>query len=116
MGGCLLRSPRWTRRSCPRAYSRPGAARGAAEDYRAGPQDVAQDEEDADQLIDVPTLALWGADFPAVGRLFDVLEIWRGMAHDVRGVALPDCWHLPHEERPADVNRAMLDFLAPWHG
>ena len=95
-----------------RAYAQPGAVRGACDDYRAGPVDVAQDEHDAEQLIDCPSLALWGRDFEAVGQLFDVLEIWRGMAHDVRGVAVPDCFHLPHEEHPDVVNRELLRFLA----
>jgi haloacetate dehalogenase len=38
-----------------KAYSQPGALRGAFNDYRAGPEDVAQDDADADQLIDVPS-------------------------------------------------------------
>jgi haloacetate dehalogenase len=44
------------------AYSKPGALRGAFSDYRAGEEDVAQDEEDRDRLIQYPTLALWGED------------------------------------------------------
>ncbi len=81
-----------------RAYSQPGAVRGASDDYRAGSVDVAQDEQDADELIGCPTLALWGADFDAVGQQFDVPDVWRGMAHTVRGVSIPRCGHLPHEE------------------
>jgi hypothetical protein len=34
-----------------RAYSQPGATRGASDDYRAASVDVAQDEHDADELI-----------------------------------------------------------------
>jgi haloacetate dehalogenase len=67
-----------------RAYAQPGAVQGACNDYRAGPEDVAQDQADADRLIDVPTLALWGEEFSAVGQAFDVLGIWREMARDVR--------------------------------
>ena len=33
-----------------RAYSQPGAVRGASDDYRAGSVDAAQDEQDADEL------------------------------------------------------------------
>jgi pimeloyl-ACP methyl ester carboxylesterase len=99
-----------------RAYSQPGAVRGACNDYRAAAQDVAQDERDADQLIDCPTLALWGEDFDAVGQFFDVLETWRGMAHDVRGISIPQCAHLPHEERPDVVNSDLLAFLSDWKG
>src|SRR5580692_437263 len=34
-----------------RAYSQPGALRGAFNDYRAGPEDVVQDEEDEGVLM-----------------------------------------------------------------
>ena len=77
---------------------------------------MAQDDEDADQLIDCPTLALWGADFEAVGKLFDVAEVWRAMASDLRTVAVPECFHLPHEERPDVVNHELLSFLDGWKG
>ncbi len=99
-----------------RAYSQPGAMRGAFNDYRAGAEDLAQDVADADQLIDCPTLTLWGADFELVGGMFDVLEVWRGMARDVRGVAIQHCGHLPHEEQPEIVNRELLSFLDGWNG
>ena len=99
-----------------RAYAQPGAIRGSCDDYRAGSVDVAQDDEDADQLIDCPTLALWGADFEAVGKLFDVAEVWRAMASDLRTVAVPECFHLPHEERPDVVNHELLSFLDGWKG
>ncbi len=58
-----------------KAYSQPGALRGAFNDYRAGPEDVAQDTEDADQLIDCPTLVLWGENSEVVPGLFDVMQI-----------------------------------------
>jgi pimeloyl-ACP methyl ester carboxylesterase len=99
-----------------KAYSQPGALRGAFDDYRAGPEDVAQDEADADQLIDCPTLVLWGADSEVVPALFDVMQIWRGMAHNMRGVAIPQCGHLPPEEQPDAVNRELLTFLEGWAG
>jgi hypothetical protein len=41
----------------------PGSLRGAFNDYRAGREDVAQDEADKDHLIECPTLVLWGEDF-----------------------------------------------------
>lgn len=99
-----------------RAYQQPGAVRGACTDYRAGPEDVAQDREDADELIQCPVLALWGADFEAVGKAFDVLEVWKGMAHDLRGVAIPECGHLCQEERPDVVNAELMKFLSDWTG
>ncbi len=99
-----------------KAYMQPGATRGACSDYRAAPEDVAQDTADADQLIDCPTLALWGADFAAVPGIFDVCEIWKGMARDIRCVEIPQCGRLPQEERPERVNQELLAFLDGWAG
>jgi len=99
-----------------RAYSQPGALRGAFNDYRAGPIDLQQDIEDSDHLIECPVLALWGADFELVGQAFDVLDVWKTMAKDVRGVAIPQCGHLPQEEQPERVNRELRDFLQGWRG
>jgi haloacetate dehalogenase len=99
-----------------RAYRQPGAIRGAASDYRAGAADVAQDLVDADQPIDCPVLALWGADFHGNVDFFDMAQVWQDMAPDVRTVAVPECGHLCQEERPDVVNAELLDFLAPWRG
>ena len=63
-----------------RAYQRPGAVMGACNDYRAGPQDIAQDTEDQDAKLTCPVLALWGADFEWVGRAYDVAGIWADIA------------------------------------
>lgn len=97
-----------------RAYSQPGALRGAFNDYRAGPIDLQQDVEDADNLIDCRVLALWGADFELVGKAFDVLDVWKGMARNVHGVAIPECGHLPQEEQPKRVTKELRDFLVGW--
>ncbi|WP_428488038.1 alpha/beta fold hydrolase [Rhodopila sp.] len=99
-----------------RAYQKPGAVRGALNDYRAGREDVAQDKEDADTRITCPTLALWGEDFELGGRMWDVVEIWRQMTTDLRTVSIPQCGHLPHEEQPDVVNNALLAFLDSWRG
>ncbi|MGI3779835.1 MAG: alpha/beta fold hydrolase [Janthinobacterium lividum] len=98
------------------AYRQPGAVRGAAMDYRAAAEDIGQDMADADHLIACPVLALWGADYPPNARSFDLADVWRGMAHDVRAVAVPRCGHLVHEERPDVVNDELLRFLEPWKG
>jgi haloacetate dehalogenase len=99
-----------------RAYQQPGAVRGSCMDYRASAQDVAQDTEDADQLIDCPVLTMWGEDFSAVGQAYDVLEVWKGLAHNLRGVPIPQCGHLCQEERPEVVNAELLGFLDGWTG
>jgi haloacetate dehalogenase len=49
--------------------------RGALSDYRAGKEDVALDQEDADRRITCPTLALWGQDFELVGQMWDMQAI-----------------------------------------
>lgn len=97
-----------------RAYSQPGAMRGAFNDYRAGPVDLAQDIEDAHELIECPVLALWGADFELVGKAFDVLGVWQGMARRAEGVAIRNCGHLPQEEQPEQVNQELRRFLQGW--
>ncbi len=53
-----------------KSYSQPGALRGAFSDYRAGKEDVAQDEADKDTLIQCPTLALWGEEFALGGKMW----------------------------------------------
>ena len=98
------------------AYRRPGALRGAMSDYRANAEDVAQDKVDAHVKIACPTLSLWGADFHAVGQMFDMAAIWAEMASDLRTVAIPECGHLPQEEQPERVNAELLAFLEGWTG
>jgi pimeloyl-ACP methyl ester carboxylesterase len=99
-----------------RAYRAPGAVRGAMADYRANAEDVAQDLADADVKIACPTLALWGADYSAVGKLFDMPKVWAEMADNLRAVPIERCGHLPHEERPEAVNALLLEFLQGWKG
>ena len=48
--------------------------------------------------------------------MFDVEAIWREMATDLRAVSIPRCGHLPQEERPDEVNAALLEFLDGWTG
>jgi len=48
-----------------RAYAQRGGLRGALEDYRAGEEDVKQDQADASVKLTCPTLALWNEDFEA---------------------------------------------------
>ncbi|QKC98334.1 alpha/beta fold hydrolase [Mesorhizobium sp. NZP2298] len=99
-----------------RAYSAPGGLRGALSDYRAAAIDWDQDQQDADQLIACPTLVLWGADFEWVGKMVDMNQVWNAMALNMRGVAIPQCGHLPHEEQPEIVNRELIEFLSGWTG
>lgn len=99
-----------------RAYRQPGGIRGAAMDYRAAGEDLTQDMADAAQLITCPVLALWGEDFELNSRFFNLLDVWRRMAEDVRGRGIPQCGHLCQEERPDVVNEELLSFLKGWAG
>lgn len=98
------------------AYKAPGAVRGAMADYRANAEDVEQDMADADVKIACPTLSLWGADFYAVGKMFDMEKVWAEMAVNLRTCAIPQCGHMPPEERPEVVNMLLLEFLSGWSG
>ncbi len=57
-----------------------------------------------------PALVLWGGE-GFVGRAYDVLEVWRGYAADVRGQALAG-GHFLAEESPEPTLAALRDFLA----
>jgi haloacetate dehalogenase len=99
-----------------KAYSAPGAVRGAMSDYRASGEDIAHDLEDADRKIRCPVLSIWGEDFGAVGRLFDMKAIWSEMAENLSAAPIRNCGHLPQEEQPEVVNKLLLDFLSGWNG
>jgi haloacetate dehalogenase len=94
-------------------YRRPGSLRGAFEDYRAGEVDVEQDKADHSELLQMPTLVLWGEDFAAGGKLWDFREVWREYATHLQFAPIPKCGHLPHEEQPGMVTEQLLRFLAP---
>jgi haloacetate dehalogenase len=84
------------------------------EDYRAGATiDFRLDEADrGKRRIECPLLALWGA-HGALGKWYDVLDVWRTWAVDVRGRSLP-CGHYLAEEAPDLVYREMgLFFCEP---
>ena len=82
------------------------------EDYRAGATiDHELDEEDrrTGRRIACPVLALW-AGRDELGRWFDVLEVWRRWADDVRGRAI-DCGHFLAEEAPHEVYAELRSFF-----
>jgi len=99
-----------------RAYQAPGAVRGAMADYRANAEDVAQDIADAEAKIACPVMSLWGADFYAVGKMFDMPKVWGEIASNLVTHAIPQCGHLPQEEQPEVVTRLLVDFLENWNG
>jgi haloacetate dehalogenase len=57
-----------------------------------------------------PALVLWGERGNLAGQ--PVLDIWRAVAADVRGAAIPDCGHYLAEERPEMVLAHLRSFIA----
>jgi haloacetate dehalogenase len=96
-----------------RCFSDAEAIRASCEDYRAAASiDLDHDEVDAraGHRITCPLLVLWG-DRGFVGSNYDVLEVWRQYADDVRGQGL-DCGHFVLEEAPEQTVDELRNFLA----
>ena len=88
------------------------------EDYRAGATiDFQLDEADRGRLrIECPVLVLWSSE-GELERWYDVLDVWRAWAVDVRGRGLP-CGHYLPEEAPELVYRELDLFFSnrTWDG
>ena len=95
-----------------RSVHDPETIHAMCEDYRAGATiDYELDEADRGRRkIACPLLALW-AGRDELGRWFDVLEVWRRWADDVRGRAI-DCGHFLAEEAPHEVYAELRAFFA----
>ena len=96
-----------------RCIALPGSARGICEDYRASASiDLEHDQADLDanRMLDMPVLVLWGAE-GVVHRCSEPLVEWRKVARQVQGEALP-CGHYVAEEAP----QALLDRVLPFFG
>ena len=96
-----------------RCFSDPDTIHAMCEDYRAGAGidmrlDVA--DQDAQRRIPCPVQALWGRQ-GLVGKLYDVLAIWRDWANVVEGQAI-DSGHYLAEEAPDETLAALKPFLA----
>ena len=93
-----------------RCYT-PEAIHGNCEDYRAGATiDLEHAAADGDRLVECPLLVLWGKD-STVGRLYDVMDVWRRHGRDVRGHALPGR-HFIAEECPDETFAALRMFYS----
>lgn len=93
-----------------RCFRDPRCIAATCEDYRAAAGiDLEHDAADRHR-ISVPLLALWGAQ-GLVGSLYDVPELWRERALDVRAQALPGGHFLP-EEAPGATADALIAFLS----
>jgi len=95
-----------------RCLALPGSAHGLCEDYRAAAGiDLEHDRADreAGHLLQMPTLALWGAE-GVVHRCFKPLDEWRRVAREVEGEALP-CGHYIAEEAPEALLARVIPFF-----
>jgi haloacetate dehalogenase len=80
------------------------------EDYRAGASiDLQHDAADLDRKIGCPLLVLW-AERGAMGRIFDVLPIWKERGTRVSGKALPG-GHTLQEDVPEQFLAEVGAFL-----
>jgi haloacetate dehalogenase len=93
-----------------RAFKDPATIHATCEDYRAGATiDLTHSDEDRGRKVACPMFVLWG-ERGTVGRLYDVMQIWRDHASDVRGTSLPGGHFLP-EELPDETLAALRPFL-----
>jgi haloacetate dehalogenase len=94
-----------------RTFSDPATVHAMCEDYRASASiDLELDEADLDMKVQCPLLVLW-AETGTMGRLYDVLGIWRERGLDVTGKAMPG-GHSFHETHPQETLAELLPFLA----
>jgi len=95
-----------------RCIAIPGTAASICGDYRASAGiDLEHDREDreAGHRVSLPMRVLWGAE-GAVGKCFNVLDLWRQAATDVSGRSLAS-GHYIAEERPDELLEEMRAFL-----
>jgi haloacetate dehalogenase len=95
-----------------RCLRNPETIHATCEDYRAAATlDYEHDAEDreAGRRIACPVLALWSRR-GFLEEHYDVLEVWRGWAEEVRGRAL-ECGHYLPEEAPEETHAELRAFL-----
>ncbi len=93
-----------------RTSSLPENIHAMCEDYRAGASiDLKHDEADLSTKIACPLLTLWGLKGP-MGRIYDVLSIWRERGVKVTGKGVA-AGHNVQEDAPAEVVAELRPFL-----
>jgi haloacetate dehalogenase len=94
-----------------RTTSRPANIHAMCEDYRAGASiDLKHDAADLHKKIKCPLLAIWGDRAP-MGRIYNVVSVWKERAVNVRGKGLP-AGHTVQEDAPEQFVKELLAFLA----
>ncbi|MFD1718036.1 alpha/beta fold hydrolase [Georgenia deserti] len=94
------------------AFTQPGALRAGFDDYRATPDDLADDraDRDAGRTVQIPVQVLWGDRGLAAGTAS--LEAWRPFAPRAFGGPIAECGHFIPEEQPGALTAALLEYLA----
>ena len=93
-----------------RCFKDPATIHATCEDYRAGSTiDIEHSNADGKKRVECPLLVLWG-ERGTVGRLYDVMKIWREHAVNVTGKGLPAVHFLP-EEIPDETLSALFPFF-----
>ena len=93
-----------------RTSADPANIHAMCEDYRAGASiDLKHDEADLSKKIACPLQVLWGERSP-MGRIYDVLAIWRDRGTKVTGKALPGGHNL-QEDVPEQVIAEVMTLL-----
>jgi haloacetate dehalogenase len=94
-----------------RMMRNPANVHGMCEDYRASAGiDMQFDEADQGKKIACPLHVLW-AQNGAMGRMYDVLGIWKEFGANVTGAAMPG-GHNFQESHPQETLAQLLPFLA----
>lgn len=91
------------------AAGRPGALTAMLNYYRALAFEALRFDKRRYDVLDVPTLMIWGEDDVALGK-----ELTYGterLVRDLRIEYIPDCSHWVQQDRPETVNRYMREFL-----
>lgn len=93
-----------------RCFRDPNCIAATCEDYRAAATiDLQHDVADNVKKLEMPLLVLWGSK-GLVGKLYDVLEVWREKAKFVDGSAL-NCGHFPPEEVATETADELIRFF-----
>ncbi|WP_185959994.1 alpha/beta fold hydrolase [Planococcus soli] len=94
-----------------RGIHNPGSIHAMCEDYRAAATiDFKLDEADRGiKKVACPVLVLWG-EKGSLPNWYDVLDVWKDWADDVRGCGI-DCGHYLAEEAPEETYKEMQKFL-----
>ena len=94
-----------------RVYRDPANVHGMCEDYRAAAGiDLQFDEADLNKKIACPLQVLWATN-GAMGRMYDVLGIWKERGTTVTGVGMPG-GHNFQETHPQETLAQLQPFLA----